>query len=84
MSDLQIVRLYIREKDGCYKQLRPALSVTLWKTLSQKENFSVEALMHPAMHFVKWVNDHTLNIELRGELADKSINVRMNYQIEAK
>ena len=84
MSNLQIVRLYIREKDGCFRQVTPALSVTLWQTLSQKENFSIEELMHPAMHVIKWMDDHTLNIELRGELADKSINERVNYQLEEK
>lgn len=81
MSNLQIVRLYVKEKDGCFRELTPALSITIWKTLAQKENFSIEELMHPAMRFIKWVDAHTLNIELRGELAHKSINESVNYKL---
>jgi len=81
MSDLQIVRLYVKAEDGCFREVKPTLSTLLWKALSEKEHFSMDDIMHPSMQFVKWEDNTTLNISLYGELPDKTIQTTIAHTL---
>jgi len=82
MSDLQILRLYIKDKNGCFKKMEPALSSILWEKAATKKSFSMEDIEHPAMRFVKWIDDQTLSIGLRGDLNGTKIDETLTYTVE--
>lgn len=82
MSNLQIVRLYVKGKNGCFRKVEPALSTVLWKKAAAKKSFSIDDIEHPAMRFVKWIDNQTLSIGLKGDLDNKRIDEMFIYSLE--
>jgi len=81
MSNLQIVRVYKKENDGCFRPLKHALSVKLWNDLSKKEGFTVEDVSHPRMKFLKWLDNTQVSIELSGEFGIKVIDTNVSCDL---
>ena len=79
MSNLQIIRIYKKEPDGCFRPLKHALSTKLWHDLSTQKGFSVEEVGHPRMKFLKWVDKNTLLINLSGEIETQSIDENLTF-----
>jgi len=82
MSNLQIVRVYKKDADGCFRPLKNPLSVKLWRDLSKKEGFTVEDVSHPRMKFLKWLNNEQVLIELSGEVKNKVIDANVSYDLK--
>ena len=82
MSNLQIIRVYKKESDGCFRPLKNPLSVKLWRDLSKKEEFTVEDVSHPRMKFLKWIDNEQIEIELSGELDSKVIDANVTCELE--
>ena len=74
MSNLQIIRVYKKDADGCFHPLKHALSTKVWQDLSLQKEFSVEDVGHPRMKFLKWVDKNTLLINLSGDTEKQSID----------
>ncbi len=82
MSDLQIIRVYKKKKDGCFQPLKHPLSVKLWHDLSKKEGFAIENITHPRMKFLKWHNNNQIIIELSGELNTKTVDTNISCDLK--
>ena len=83
MSNLQIIRIYKKDVDGCFRPLKNPLSVKLWRDLSKKEGFTVEDVSHPRMKFLKWLNNEQVLIELSGEVENKVIDANLSCDLHA-
>jgi len=83
MSNLQIIRVYKKDADGCFRPLKNALSVKLWHDLSEKKGFSVEHVNQPRMKFLKWLNNEQVLIELSGEIGNKAIDLNVSCDIQS-
>lgn len=74
MSNLQIVRVYKKDAEGCFKPVNHALAKKLWNDLSVKEGFLVEDINYPRMRFLKWIDNEQVFIRLSGEVDNKVID----------
>ncbi len=81
MSNLQIIRVYKKDADGCFHPLKNALSVKLWHDLSEKKGFSVEHVSQPRMKFLKWINNEQVQIELSGEVENKAVDTNVSCDL---
>jgi len=81
LSNIQIIRLYKKNSDGCYKPLKSPLSVELWHTLTAKKGFSIDDVLHPRMQFLKWIDNEQILIALSGEIGNKAIDVNVSYDL---
>ena len=82
MSNLQIIRIYKKDVDGCFRPLKNPLSVKLWRDLSKKEGFTVEDVSHPRMKFLKWIDNEQIEIALSGEVGTKVIDTNVSYVLK--
>jgi len=82
MSDLQIVRIYKKNTDGCFRPLQQAVSTKLWYELSATKGFSIDEVNHPHMKFLKWINNHQVLIEISGAIEGKFIDEKVSYVLE--
>lgn len=82
MSNLQIVRVYKKDAEGCYKPLKNRLSTKLWQVLSEQEGFTLDDVSHPRMKFLKWIDNAQIEIALSGELDSKVIDVNVTYDLK--
>ncbi len=83
MSDLQIVRVYKKDPDGCFRPLKQALSTKLWHDLSKEEGFSIDEISHPRMKFLKWIGKEQIYIELSGELEKRVVDRNVSCDLQA-
>ena len=82
MSNLQIIRIYKKDADGCFRPLKHSLSVKLWRDLSKKEGFTVDDVSHPRMKFLKWLSNEQILIELSGEIGTKAIDTNVSCDLK--
>lgn len=82
MSNLQIIRIYKKESDGCFRPLKHALSTQMWHNLSKKKGFSIEEVSHPRMKFLKWINTEQIEIELSGKVGIKIIDANVSCNLK--
>ncbi len=82
MSNLQIVRVYKKEIDGCFHPPKNALSTKLWHDLSEKEGFSMDDVDHSRMKFLKWIDNNQVLIGLSGEIGIKVIDTNTSCDLE--
>lgn len=79
MSNLQIVRVYKKDAEGCFQALKNRLSTKLWQALSEQEVFTLDDVTHPHMKFLKWIDNEQIEIELSGEVDSKVIDANVTY-----
>lgn len=77
MSDLQIVRIYKKDVDNCFRPLKHSVSKKLWHDLSVVKGFSIDEVNHPRMKFLKWLDNKKLQIELSGEVDSKAVDTNV-------
>lgn len=82
MSNLQIVRVYRKDAEGCFYPLKNRLSTKLWRDLSEQEGFTLDDMSHPRMKFLKWIDNKQIEIELSGELDSKVIDTNVTCDLE--
>jgi hypothetical protein len=81
MSNLQIIRVYKKDLDGCFHPLKNALSTKLWHDLSEQEGFTVDDVSHPRMKFLKWLGNEQVQIELSGEVENKAVDENVSCDL---
>lgn len=82
MSNLQIVRVYTKDAEGCFYPLKNRLSTKLWHDLSEQEEFTLDDVSYPRMKFLKWIDNKQIEIELSGELESKVIDANVSCDLE--
>ncbi|RLA70827.1 MAG: hypothetical protein DRG09_02120 [Epsilonproteobacteria bacterium] len=82
MSNLQTVRIYKKDAEGCFKPLQNKLSTKLWHDLSEQEGFNLEDVSHPRMKFLKWIDNEQVQIELSGEIENKAIDTNVSADLK--
>lgn len=79
MSNLQIIRVYKKNANGCFQPLKHVLSTKLWHKLSTEKGFSLDDIRYPKMRFLKWIDHDTMLINLSGEMNTQSIDKNMTF-----
>jgi len=82
MSNLQIVRVYKKDAEGCFHPLKNKLSTKLWRDLSEQEGFILDDVSHPRMKFLKWIDNKQIEIGLSGELENKVLDANLSCDLE--
>ncbi len=82
MSNLQIIRVYKKDTEGCFQPLKNALSTKLWHDLSEQEGFSVDDVSYPRMKFLKWLSKEQVQIELSGEFKNKAVDANVSCDLQ--
>lgn len=82
MSNLQIVRVYTKDAEGCFYPLKNRLSTKLWRDLLEQEGFTLDDVSHPRMKFLKWIDNKQIEIELSGELDSKVVDANVSCDLE--
>ena len=82
MSNLQIIRVYKKDAEGCFYPLKNRLSTKLWRDLSEQEGFTLDDVSHPRMKFLKWIDNKQIVIELSGELDSKVVDANVSCDLE--
>ncbi|WP_296823340.1 hypothetical protein [Sulfurovum sp.] len=82
MSDLQVVRIYKKDVDNCFRPLKHAVSKKLWHDLSVTKGFSIDEVNHPRMKFLKWIDNNQILIETSGDIDGGSIDEKVSYALE--
>ncbi len=83
MSNLQTIRIYLKNSNDCYSPMKDAFSTKVWGILSKQKNFKIEDISHPRMKFIKWIDNKQLVIELYGEIDSKVIDENITYLISS-
>ena len=78
-SNLQIIRAYQRDTAGRYAALQKPIAIKIWADLSKKEAFSTEDVRYPRMHFLRWIDEHNMLINVSGEYNGKSIDHNITF-----
>ena len=81
LSDLQIIRVYRKGANNCFRPLPHPLSSQAWHTLAGQKGFAMEEVDHPRMKFLKWVDTNTLRINLSGETQTSRIDENMTFKL---
>ena len=79
LSNLQIIRIYRKDRKGCYHALQPPFSTKVWQKIARKQGFTFEDVIHPRMQFIKWIDNEHLQIEVLGEVSGRSIDEKLVY-----
>jgi len=79
LSNLQIIRVYRKDMKGCYHVLQYPFSTKVWQKIAKKQGFIFENVIHPRMQFIKWIDNEHLQIEVLGEVNDRSIDEKLVY-----
>jgi len=82
MSNLQIVRVYKKDAEGCFQALKNRLSTKLWQALSEEEGYTLNDVSHPRMKFLKWIDNTQIEIALSGELDSKAIDTNVTCNLK--
>jgi len=82
MSNLQIIRVYKKESDGCFRPLKNRLSSKLWHDLSVQEGFTIEDVSHPRMKFLKWISNEEVLVQLSGEVGVTVIDANVSCGLQ--
>jgi hypothetical protein len=82
MSNLQIVRVYKKDAEGCFQALKNRLSTKLWQAFSEQEGFTLDDVSHPRMKFLKWIDNEQIELELSGEIDNKVIDANLTWNLE--
>ena len=80
-SNLQIIRVYKRDRAGRYKPLQEPVSVKIWAKILKSEAFSTEDIRFPKMRFLEWIDENSMFINLSGETDDKSIDRNITFSL---
>jgi len=82
MSNLQIVRVYKKDAEGCFHPLKNKLSTKLWHDLSEQKGFTLDDVSHPRMKFLKWIDNKQIEVGLTGELENKVLDANVSCDLE--
>jgi len=79
LSNIQIIRVYSKASDGCFKAEKEPLSKKVWVTLSANGSFSLDEVLHPRMTFLKWIDEDHIMMHVSGEVGERSIDENVTY-----
>ena len=84
LSDLQIIKVYRKDAKGCYVAPQYVLSEKIWNDFLRNRYIMLEDIEHPRIDFLKWIDDHKIQVHISGGTAFSTINEKFTYILDDK
>jgi len=84
LSNIQILRLYRKDVNGCYTAPGYALSEKIWNDFLRNRNIMLEEIVHPRIDFLQWIDDHKIQVHISGDTEYDSIDKEFTYVLGEK
>jgi len=84
LSNLQIIRVYRKDAKGCYVAPQYVLSEKIWNDFLRNRDIMLEDIVHPRIDFLKWIDDHKIQVHISGDTASSTIDEKFTCVLDDK